>query len=261
VARGVHQMSQRAAGPFVPVNAAAIPENLLEAELFGYKKGAFSGAAESKTGLIEAAAGGTLFLDEIAELPYNLQAKMLRVLQEQEIRRLGETRTITVDFRLICATNKNLLEMSKEGTFRGDLYYRFSDIPIDVPPLRERHGDIQLLVAYFLKKYNFEITDNDEMQRITAYFESRVWAGNVRELESAVKRLITFYPDFEVVEGVVYNPEPGLLAARDNLEVSMVLSALRQSGWNKLKAADILKISRQHLFGLIRKYGIEKPAN
>ncbi len=261
-ARGVHLLSSRAGKSFVPVNAAAIPENLLEAELFGYKKGAFTGANENKTGLIETAHHGTLFLDEIADLPLNLQAKMLRVLQDNEIRRLGDTRTITVDFRLICATNKNLNALIGEGRFREDLYFRIRDLTLDVPPLRERVGDIPLLVRHFLEKYKFSIDDPSELQRITRYFESRPWTGNVRELESAVKRLITFYPDFEMEDEVEYDLSgagPGLLAVRDHLERTMVYRALKKNNWKKQKAADALLISRQYLDTLMQKHEIEKP--
>jgi transcriptional regulator with PAS, ATPase and Fis domain len=258
VARGVHLLSSRAGKPFIPVNAAAIPENLLEAELFGYKKGAFTGAAESKTGLIEAADQGTLFLDEIADLPLNLQAKLLRVLQESEIRRLGETKTIKVDFRLISATNRNLKERIKENQFREDLYFRIQDLTIDVPPLRERAEDIPLLARHFLKKYKFSIKDESELQRITAYLKGRAWTGNVRELESFIKRLITYYPDFEMEDEAPYNPRAGLMAARENLERAMISNALREHNWNKSKASDALRISRQYLTTLMQKYGIEE---
>lgn len=260
-ARGVHLLSSRAGNPFVPVNAAAIPENLLEAELFGYKRGAFTGANENKTGLIETAGHGTLFLDEIADLPLNLQAKMLRVLQDNEIRRLGDTKTITVDFRLICATNKNLKALIREGRFREDLYFRIRDLTLDVPPLRERTGDIPLLVRYFLKKYKFSIENKSELQRITGYFENRPWAGNVRELESTVKRLITFYPDFEMEDEEEYDLSaagPGLIAVRDHLEKTMVYRALKKNNWKKQKAADSLLISRQYLDTLMRKHEIVK---
>lgn len=260
-ARGVHLLSPRAGKPFVPVNAAAIPDNLLEAELFGYKKGAFTGAVEHRTGLIETAHQGTLFLDEIADLPLNLQAKMLRVLQDSEIRRVGDTKTITVDFRLICASNKNLKELIREGKFREDLYFRIRDLTLDVPSLRERVGDIPLLVRYFFEKYKFAIDDESEFRRINRYFESRPWVGNVRELESAVKRLITFYPDFEVEDEVEYDLSdagPGLIAARDHLERTMVYRALEKHDWKMQRAADSLLISRQYLTTLMKKHEIGK---
>jgi transcriptional regulator with PAS, ATPase and Fis domain len=267
VARGIHLLSKRAGKPFVAVNAAAIPENLLEAELFGYKKGAFTGASESKVGLIEAADQGTLFLDEIADLPLNLQAKMLRVLQENEIRRLGETRTITVDFRLVCATNKNLQQLIMENRFREDLYFRIQDLTVHVPPLRERIRDIPLLVRHFLDKYEFPVKDEFELDRIIQYFsgsDHSTWTGNVRELESRVKRFITYYPDFDMEEKgrdpLNISPKPGatLAEARENLERVMITRALRENNWNKTNAAHALGITRQHISTLMEKYGITK---
>jgi transcriptional regulator with GAF, ATPase, and Fis domain len=260
VAKAVHLLSSRAGNHFVPVNAAAIPENLLEAELFGYKKGAFTGANESKTGLIEAAHNGSLFLDEIADLPLNLQAKLLRVLQENEIRRLGENTTRKVNTRLICATNKNLKRMSLENQFREDLYFRIEVLTIDVPPLRKRPEDIPLLVRHFLKKHGFTVTDKAELQRIIDYFKDKTWTGNVRELESGVKRLITYYPDFdlepEMESAPGEYPDIGLTEARDNLEKQMITRALEETYWNKVEAANALKISRQYLFNLMKKHGI-----
>jgi two-component system response regulator AtoC len=259
VAKAVHLLSSRAGNQFVTINAAAIPENLLEAELFGYKKGAFTGASENKTGLIESADNGTLFLDEIADLPLNLQAKLLRVLQENEIRRLGENTTRKVNTRLICATNKNLKRMSRENQFREDLYFRIEVLTIDVPPLRKRLEDIPPLVQHFLKKYGFTVTDQEELQRIIEYFKDKPWTGNVRELESGVKRLITYYPDFESdqeMEAKEY-PAIGLPEARDKLEKQMITRALEENSWNKVEAAAALKISRQYLFTLMKKHRIK----
>lgn len=256
VARGIHLMSRRAEQPFIPVNSAAIPEHLLEAELFGYRKGAFTGAHESRTGLIEAAHRGTLFLDEIADLPIGLQAKLLRALQEQEIRRLGENTPIKVDFRLISATNKDLKAMVRENRFREDLYYRLEVLQIAVPALEARNDDIPLLTEYFLKKNNFPIKERAELQVIAEYFKSREWPGNVRELESSVKRLITYYPDFELGEHIAYKTDFGLKTAKDNLEKSMVVKALKENNWHKIRAARSLNISRMYLFKLIKKYGI-----
>jgi transcriptional regulator with AAA-type ATPase domain len=268
VAKATHLLSSRAGKPFVAVNAAAIPENLLEAELFGCKKGAFTGAYESKVGLIEAANEGTLFLDEIADLPFNLQAKLLRVLQENEIRRLGENKTRAVNLRLIFATNKNLEELVAAHQFRGDLYFRINVLTIDAPPLRERREDIPLLVRHFLKKYGFPLRDKQELQRVIDYFYNRPgqWTGNIRELESSVMRLITYYPDFDMNTPAPWSPGPGsgpyadeaagLMAARENLEKTMVLRALAESNWNKVEAASLLRISRQYLFTLIKRYGL-----
>jgi transcriptional regulator with PAS, ATPase and Fis domain/tetratricopeptide (TPR) repeat protein len=260
VAKAVHLLSNRSGNHFVPVNAAAIPENLLEAELFGYKKGAFTGASENKAGLIESAQNGTLFMDEIADLPLNLQAKLLRVLQENEIRRLGENTTRKVNTRLICATNKNLKRMIQENQFREDLYFRIEVLAIDVPPLRKRLEDIPLLVRHFLKKHGFTVTDKVELQRIIGYFKDKTWTGNVRELESGVKRLITYYPDFDLDQKIDSAPGEypniGLPEARDNLEKQMITRALEETYWNKVEAANALKISRQYLFTLMKKHGI-----
>lgn len=253
VARGIHSLSHRAVKPFIAVNAAAIPENLLEAELFGYKKGAFTGASESRTGLIEAAHGGTLFLDEIADLPLNLQAKLLRVLQENEIRRLGETRIVSVDFRLVSATNKDLELMMKEGRFREDLFFRIRDLEIKAPPLRERVDDIPLLARHFMEKYGFSVADEAEMPRIIQHLSVRSWPGNIRELESYIKRLITYYPDMDMV-GERVEPEAGLAAAHDSLERMMLTQALQDHGGNQTKAAKALKISRQYFITLIKKH-------
>jgi predicted ATP-dependent protease len=260
VAKAVHLLSRRCNNSFVPVNAAAIPENLLEAELFGYKKGAFTGANESKKGLIETANQGTLFLDEIADLPITLQAKLLRVLQEGEIRRLGETKTVSIDIRLICATNKNLKEMICQQQFREDLFFRIQDLTIDVPPLRARSVDIPMLTLHFMEKYGFTIPAENELKRICHYFQERSWTGNVRELESHVKRLITYYPEFDISPPEEDMPplDTGLIAARELLEKKMLLSRLVDHNWNRKETAASLKISRQHLFQLINKYKIKK---
>lgn len=273
VARGVHLLSSRSGKSFVAVNAAAIPENLLEAELFGYKKGAFTGAVENKKGLIEEADKGTLFLDEIADLPLNLQAKLLRVLQDNEIRRLGDIGSSKVDFRLICATNKDLKKLIKQNEFREDLYFRIQDLTIEVPPLVERTGDIPLLVHHFLEKYKFPVTDKSELQRISRYLEGLTWTGSVRELESTVKRMITYYPDFEMETEIDHSSISsasvsstssssysgiGLVAAKENLERTMIYNALKESDWGKNKAAHILKISRQYLSVLMKKYDIKE---
>lgn len=276
VAKGVHLLSRRARQAFVPVNAAAIPENLLEAELFGYKKGAFTGAAVDRPGLVEAAHKGTLFLDEIADLPLQLQAKLLRVLQEKEIRRVGEHKARPVDIRLISATNKDLKEMIREGRFREDLYFRLGDLNLRVPPLRERLEDIPLLVSHFLEKYGFDPgIDGAVLRRITQYFlvrgHTHEWTGNVRELESGVKRLITFFPEFERNPDSVaildtdletgtgtysWNSGAGLKDARMSLERLLILHTLKINEWNKVETASALRITRQGLFKLMNKHGI-----
>lgn len=277
VAKGVHLLSRRAGQAFVPVNAAAIPENLLEAELFGYKKGAFTGAGEDRSGLIESANEGTLFLDEIADLPLQLQAKLLRVLQEKEIRRVGEHKTRPVNIRLITATNKDLKEMIREGTFREDLYYRLGDLTLPVPPLRERLEDIPLLVSHFLEKYGFEPgADRTALRSITQYFLIRghayAWPGNIRELESCIKRLITFYPEFErdpasvTILDTDTDLEKGgnaiagngrtLKDAKKDLERLLIRITLKANDWNKVKTAAVLDVSRQRLFNMMKEYGI-----
>ena len=259
VAKGVHLLSNRSKNPFIPVNSAAIPENLLEAELFGNKKGAFSGANEDRVGLIEAANNGTLFLDEIADLPLSLQAKLLRALQEKEIRRLGENRIRKVDVRLISATNKNLDELIKNNQFREDLYFRIQDLSIGVPSLEERREDIPLLTEYFLKNHGFKLKDEFEFQRIIKYLENFDLKGNVRGLESKIKRLITFYPDFEIENrNAIPDSSLSLKSLRENFERSLIIEALRENKWNKVNAAKKLEISRMCLFNLIKKYDITK---
>src|SRR5687767_12119847 len=192
VARLIHDESERSRGPFVPVNCGAIPENLLESELFGYTKGAFTGADRDKPGLFEAASGGTLLLDEIGDMPVTLQVKLLRVLQESEIRRLGDTRARSVDVRLVAATNKDLDEEVRLGDFRRDLFYRIAVVPIHLPPLRQRRDEVPLLANYFLEQYNkklklkIEGIEPDAMRHLLEY----TWPGNVRELENTIERAI-----------------------------------------------------------------------
>src|SRR5688500_9133764 len=190
VARLIHGESDRADSPFVPVNCGAIPENLLESELFGYVRGAFTGADREKPGLFEVASGGTLFLDEIGEMPHTLQVKLLRVLQESEIRRLGDTRSRSIDVRLVTATNKDLEEEIRNGNFRRDLYYRIAVVPIHLVPLRQRRDEIALLVRHFIDQYNRKLRldirgiDADAMRLLLEYS----WPGNVRELENTIER-------------------------------------------------------------------------
>ncbi|MEI6613493.1 MAG: sigma 54-interacting transcriptional regulator [Chrysiogenales bacterium] len=257
VANAVHLLSPRANQPFISVNAAALPETLLEAELFGFKKGAFSGASENRVGLLEAADRGTFFLDEIADLPLNLQAKLLRVLQEKEIRRLGENKTIKIDIRLISASNKNLKELIIANLFREDLFYRLQDLTINIPPLRERREDIPLLAAYFLKKFGYQTFDPLKLQGIADMFQNDCFPGNVRELESKIKKLITFNPD---LEHYAKNEKEAfsLKNARQNFECSLLLNTLNENQWNKNKTAEKLGISRMVLFNMLKKYNIKK---
>ncbi len=257
VARAVHQLSPRVNQPFISVNAAALPETLLEAELFGFKKGAFSGAGENRVGLLEAADHGTFFLDEIADLPMNLQAKMLRVLQEKEIRRLGENKTIKIDIRLISACNKNLEELIMAGQFREDLFYRLQDLTIHIPPLRERREDIPLLVTYFLNKFGYQTIDPLKLQDIVELFQNDCFPGNVRELESKIKKLITFNPDLEHFARTE-KKKFSLKNARQNFECSLLLNTLNETRWNKNKTAEKLGLSRMVLFNMLKKYHINK---
>jgi transcriptional regulator with PAS, ATPase and Fis domain len=257
VAHAVHRLSPRANQPFIPVNAAALPETLLEAELFGYKKGAFSGASENRVGLLEAADRGTFFLDEIADLPLSLQAKMLRVLQEKEIRRLGENKTIKIDIRLVSASNKNLKDLILANQFREDLYYRLQDLTIHIPPLRERREDIPLLVAHFLIKFGYQTIDPVKLQGIAELFQNDRFPGNVRELESRIKKLITFNPELEHPVQPV-KKKFSLKNARQNFDCSLLLNTLNETQWNKNRTAEKLGVSRMALFNMLKKYNIKK---
>ena len=257
VANAVHLLSPRASQPFVSVNAAAIPETLLEAELFGYKKGAFSGAAENRIGLLEAADRGTFFLDEIADLPLLLQAKVLRVLQEKEIRRLGENKTIKIDIRLISASNQNLEELIKKNLFREDLFYRLQDLVIHIPPLRERREDIPLLIEYFLSKFGYPRPTPVKLLAIADMFRNDRLPGNVRELESKIKQMITFNPELEV-PAMDENEVCDLKSARRIFERNLLLNTLSEQSWHRNKTAEKLGISRMALFNLLKKYKIKK---
>ncbi|RMF56790.1 MAG: GAF domain-containing protein [Calditrichaeota bacterium] len=251
VARAIHYNGPRKDKPFVPVNCAAIPENLLESELFGYKKGAFTGAATDKKGLIELANGGTLFLDEIGELPLSLQVKLLRFLQEREIMRLGDERPIKVDVRIITATHRNLKQEVTEGRFREDLFYRLNVIEIHLPPLRERKKDIPLLAQHFLKKYSKQ-TDKqvkgftpEALDKLINY----AWPGNVRELENTIERAVIlashqFIEEEDIVLSSVADNseiEPGMTLE----EVSRILlqKTLNAFDGNKTKAAEAMGVS------------------
>src|SRR5262245_61107819 len=192
IAKALHKRSQRATGPYIRVNCGALHENLLESELFGHVKGAFTGAVENKTGRFEAAHGGTIFLDEISSMSHKLQVKLLRVLQEREFERVGESRTIRVDVRVIAATNQSLEEEIEAGRFRDDLYYRLNVVPIPLPPLRERREDISLLAQFFLKRYGEQ--NRREVPELTPSLIDALlahdWPGNVRELENTIERLV-----------------------------------------------------------------------
>jgi len=271
-AREVHQMGPRKTGPFIAVNCGAIPENLLESELFGYEKGAFTGASAQKKGWLELAEGGTLFLDEIGELPFLLQVKLLRFLQEREIQRVGGTKTIRVDVRLIAATNRDLKKEIQEHRFREDLYYRIRVIEIHLPPLRERHGDIPELTAYFLQKFSRELHKNLEMlpealDLLTLY----AWPGNVRELENVIERAAVLAegeiikagdlpPELQLVSTPAgsngESTELGLTERLEMLERDIIKKTLDETAGNQTQAARILRLHRSSLQYKMRKYGL-----
>ena len=255
VARAVHACSERSGHPFVPVNAASIPVNLLESEMFGYAKGAFTDARQDRKGMIEEADGGTLFLDEIGELPTELQSKLLRVIQEGELKRVGENRYRKINVRLISATNRDLKKMIMEGNFRQDLFYRIQDLIINVPPLKERHEDIPLLIDHFVNKYGFNFTKED-MEKLILHCYGREWEGNIRELESFLKRAHTYYPDNYFFDSESREFPGGLIAMREKFEEMLIKRALIKNGGNKRKCAEDLGISRGYLFTLIKKYEI-----
>ncbi len=257
VARAVHLLSPRAGQPFISVNAAAIPDTLLEAELFGYKKGAFSGAAENRVGLLEAADRGTLFLDEIADLPLALQAKLLRALQEREIRRLGENKTIRIDVRLISASNKDLNDLIRKNLFRKDLFYRLQDLGIAIPPLRERREDIPLLINHFLRKFGYPGLDPARLGAIADRFRNDDFPGNVRELESRIKSLITFNPDLELPDGTGNEPFSWKSACRE-YERDLLRKTLDEMNGHRNRTAEKLGISRMALFNLLKKHKLSK---
>jgi two-component system, NtrC family, response regulator len=266
IARALHQLSPRAGKKFIAINCAAIPENLLESELFGYEKGAFTGAAKQTRGKIEFADGGTLFLDEVGDLPFALQAKLLRFLQERVLERVGGREEIAVDVRVVCATHQDLPGLIKVGRFREDLYYRLSEIVIGLPPLRERHGDPALLGHAFLEK--FAKAQGRSIQGFTAdalaAIETYPWPGNAREMENFIKRAIIMAdgPQITLQDlGLKRTEEDGmplnLRQVREEAEKKALLRALGRSGGNMLQAAELLGISRPTLYDLINRHGIK----
>lgn len=266
VARAIHYTSPRKDKPFIKLNCAALPEDLLESELFGYEKGAFTGATEKKEGRFELAHKGTLLLDEISETSHNFQTKLLRVLQEEEFERVGGTKTIKVDVRIIATTNRDLKKAVEKGKLREDLYYRLNVIPIYLPPLRERKEDIPLLANYFLKKYNHQNGrkikgfSTDCMELMTKYH----WPGNVRELENAIQRALI------MSEGEFITPADLSLIISSNstdnirigemsleeLEKKVIINTLKKVKGNRTKAAEILGISVKTIRNKIKKYHI-----
>jgi two-component system response regulator PilR (NtrC family) len=279
VARAMHSCSTRASEPFVSINCGAFPETLLESELFGYVKGAFTGASQNRRGLFEVASSGTIFLDEIGEMSVSMQVKLLRVLQERTIRPVGGTQECPVDVRVIAATNRDLREMVANGTFREDLYYRVSVIPIQVPALRERREDVELLANHFLKKYS--TAAQKSILRISQgsldALKAFEWPGNVRQLENTIERAVAMETGNELkVDFEADRPRARAAAASSNghgspdvpsdgidfekyvagVERSLIESALQQSGGVQIRAAELLKVSYRSFRHLLKKYDI-----
>ena len=271
-ARAVHDLSPRADHRFVAINCAAIPENLLESELFGYEKGAFTGAHKRTPGKIEVAEGGTLFLDEIGDMPLALQAKLLRFLQERVVERVGGREEIPVDVRVVCATNQNLEQRIAEGVFREDLFYRICEVTIDLPPLRDRHGDIAVLAHLLLDKYC--LLHGQSRRGFTEdavhALEAHRWPGNVRELENKVKTA-AIMAEAELITaedlglGVPDSDDEGLLlnlkAVRAKAEKGALQQALVMADGKVARAADLLGVSRPTLYGLLERHGLGKPSD
>jgi two-component system response regulator AtoC len=274
VAKAIHFNSDRANNPFIPVNCGAIPENLLESELFGHTKGSFTNAVRTKKGLFEEADGGTVFLDEIGELPLQLQVKLLRVLQDGEIRRIGDSRAIQIDVRVIAATIKNLDKEVREGKFRDDLFYRLNVLPIKLPPLSDRKEDIPLLVDHFIHKYSRELNRPIEgiVPEALNCLLSYNWNGNVRELENVIERAIVLTESNEIqVENLpfeIQNPkEESRLSLLDDelsikkasryLEMDLIRKALQKTNGNHTHAAKLLEISHRALLYKIKEYLIK----
>jgi two-component system NtrC family response regulator len=273
VARAIHGLSPRARGPFVPVNCAAIPENLLESELFGHVKGAFTGAIRDRVGKFEAADGGTILLDEIGEMRPDLQVKILRCLEERVLERVGDNRPIRVDVRVLAATNKDLVKAIQAGEFREDLYYRLNVVPLAIPPLRERREDVRALTQHFLKTLGASprlIIDPEAFRALETY----EWPGNVRELENAVERALIFHRgDLIVMNDLpetiraprakeasslpVSLPEAGL--SLEGVEKELIVRALQKHDWNQSRAARYLGITRHTLLYRMEKHGIARP--
>jgi DNA-binding NtrC family response regulator len=269
IATAFHTQSQRAARPFIRINCAAIPHELIESELFGYKKGAFTGADRDKRGLIEAAHGGTLLLDEIAEMPLHLQTRLLRVLQERRIRRLGDEQEIAVDFRLLSATNRDTSQLLVEGLLRKDLYFRISTIKIRVPPLRERLDDIPLLANRFLERYTrqYDKKIREISAETVALLTAYDWPGNIRELESAIERAVLFCQGHSLLpdclpESLQASP-PGYRIvvpsslSMEEIEREAIMQTLERTGGNVKKSAEILRYPRPTFYRKLKRFGIK----
>jgi two-component system response regulator AtoC len=294
VAKALHEQSSRKTGPFIKINCAAIPKNLMESELFGYEKGAFTGATSSKPGRFELADGGTLFLDEIGEIPVEMQVKLLRAIQESEFERVGGLKTIKVDVRLVTATNRDLEQEIARGNFREDLYYRLNVVPLQIPPLRLRKGDIPLLVRHVIKKFNERLkkTISGISDDALAALETHAWPGNIRELENVLERTILFLkgdrieradlqlstaaPAEPLPARTITGPQPGdepaevadedgevsgslkdaVRAETARVERELIVKALEETGGNVTQAARLLKISRKSLQMKMKEFGL-----
>lgn len=274
IARGIHQCGRRNSVPLVPVNCGGIPETLLESELFGYKKGAFTGADRNKKGLFQEADGGTIFLDEIGELPLSLQVKLLRVLQDNEIRPVGDSKSMKIDVRVVAATAKNLEEEVHKGTFREDLYYRLNVLTIKLPPLKQRAEDIPLLCKHFIRRFNKILEKDvkgltpDAMAQMLAY----PWPGNVRELENVLERAMIITDDSQLaaehflLEQTRDGRSPqsptifeslSLKAAQKVVEKDLITRALQETDGNRTRAAGLLEISHPSLLSKMKAYAID----
>ncbi len=270
LARALHDLSHRSAKPFVAINCAAIPENLLESELFGYEKGAFTGATQSKKGKIESANGGTLFLDEIGDMPMSLQAKLLRFLQERTVDRVGSISPVAVDVRVVCATHRDVRQLIDTGDFREDLYYRISEITLDVPALRDREGDALVIAQSLLKSLGKQMDrptlafSEDAVRAISSYN----WPGNVREMINKVKRATIMAEGKRVtaedleLKGTptTMNGQLNLRQVRENAERQAIVQALQSSNFNMAQASRLLGVTRPTLYNLTDKYRIEQSA-
>ena len=274
VARAIHALSSRREQPFIEVNCAAIPEELIESELFGHEKGAFTGAVARRRGKFETADGGTLFLDEIGDMSLKTQAKVLRALEEQVVERVGGREPLKVDVRVIAASNRNLETLIAQGQFRDDLFYRLAVIPIEVPPLRARRDDIPLLVDHFLALFCVE--NGKRVKAVSgealAYFLAYDWPGNIRELRNMVERLVIMTPGETIGPDDLPAPlrpkdagaggvdgQRSLREARDGFERAYILAELRAHDWNMTRTAERLGIERSHLYRKIKTYGITPP--
>jgi len=274
VAKALHYNSPRKDKTFLAINCGAIPEALLESELFGHKKGSFTGATQDRKGFFEEADEGTLFLDEIGDIPLNLQVKLLRALQEGEVRRVGEDRAFSIDVRVIAATAKNLLREVEAGAFREDLYYRLNVLPIHIPPLRERKEDIPLLIEHFIQKYNksHALTCKGVTQGALKSLLDYSWPGNIRELENIIERSMilaeqdTLHAD-TIPENITASgedeaatiPEDSLSIKKHTrrLEEKLIRKALKKTGGNKTRAAKLLELSYPALLSKIIDYGVD----